>query len=416
MMTWVETAVHFVEMSAIVSCTSHLVQKHFRARVHGQLELFTLLLFGVQWLCSPFPVERCSEMEFVQTCSSTSHLNVSFVYVGVHAVLNGWILLALILKGGLAKLSTATFEVFVGTDLQSARDQQIKWPNPYGKFASCLSKPSETKEFLFARPIPSNDNLQKERHVKLVKKRPIPRNFNLQKERAVRLSFTFEGHGDHYIKRVMQWCRANYGVVLLLCVESLMAGSTTSVPMPSWYGGYQTATPPPYYPKATYATTSYCTEVFKYYTTKAPDLNNTTYAAPSHYTDALKYYSAPSYYTTKAKEDDYACCPILRGSYTEAPNCYTEAPADVFTKTVEYYTEAAKYFSAPIYTTTTEAAKYYAVPTCYTQAALSCYVEQLYYTDVPIYYTTTYATPSYNTAAPKYYTEEAAYYTTTYAA
>ncbi|EFX88033.1 hypothetical protein DAPPUDRAFT_234700 [Daphnia pulex] len=90
-------------------------------------------------------------------------------------------------------------------------------------------------------------------------------------------------------------------------------------------------------------------------------------------------------------------------------SCYTEAPADVFTKTAEYYTEAARYFSAPIYTTTTEAAKYYAVPTCYTKAALSCYVEQLYYTDVPIYYTTTYATPSYNTAAPKYYTEEAAY-------
>jgi hypothetical protein len=81
---------------------------------------------------------------------------------------------------------------------------------------------------------------------------------------------------------------ANYGIVLLLCVESLMAGSTTGVPMSSWYGGYQTATPPPYYPKATYATTSYCTEVFKYYTTKAPDLNSTTYAAPSHYTDTLK--------------------------------------------------------------------------------------------------------------------------------
>ncbi|EFX84887.1 hypothetical protein DAPPUDRAFT_314450 [Daphnia pulex] len=88
-----------------------------------------------------------------------------------------------------------------------------------------------------------------------------------------------------------------------------MAGSTTGVPMSSWYGGYHTATPPPYYPKATYATTSYCTEVFKYYTTKAPDLNSTTYAAPSHYTDALKYYCAPSYYTTKATEDDYACCP-----------------------------------------------------------------------------------------------------------
>ncbi|EFX88859.1 hypothetical protein DAPPUDRAFT_234197 [Daphnia pulex] len=39
----------------------------------------------------------------------------------------------------------------------------------------------------------------------------IPRNFILQKERAVRLSFTFEGHGDHYIKRIMQcklWRRA----------------------------------------------------------------------------------------------------------------------------------------------------------------------------------------------------------------
>jgi hypothetical protein len=70
--------------------------------------------------------------------------------------------------------------------------------------------------------------------------------------------------------------------------------------MSSWYGGYQTATPPPYYPKATYATTSSCTEVFKYYTTKAPEFYSTTYAAPSHYTDAMKFYCAPSYYTTKA--------------------------------------------------------------------------------------------------------------------
>jgi hypothetical protein len=43
----------------------------------------------------------------------------------------------------------------------------------------------------------------------------------------------------------------NYGVVLLLCVVSLMDGSTTGVPMSSCYDGYQTATPPPYYPKAT---------------------------------------------------------------------------------------------------------------------------------------------------------------------
>jgi hypothetical protein len=94
----------------------------------------------------------------------------------------------------------------------------------------------------------------------------------------------------------------NYGVVLLLLLNfvSLMAGSTTDVPMSPWYGANQTATPPGSY--TTYATTSSCTEVFKYYTTKAPEFYTTTYAGPSHSTDALKYYSAPSYYTTKATE------------------------------------------------------------------------------------------------------------------
>ncbi|EFX77728.1 hypothetical protein DAPPUDRAFT_105891 [Daphnia pulex] len=201
-----------------------------------------------------------------------------------------------------------------------------------------------------------------------------------------------------------------YGVVLLLGVVSLMVGSTAGVAMSPWYGGNQTATPPPPPSYTTYATTSSCTEVFKYNTTKGPEFYTTTYSAPIYYTDALKYYSAPSYYTTKATEHDYA------SYYTETPICYTEFPADVSTKTVEYYTEAAKYFSAPIYTTTTEAVKYYAFLTCYTKAALSCYFEQKYYTDAPVYYTTTYATPSYNTVAPKYYTEEVAYYTTTYAA
>jgi hypothetical protein len=41
----------------------------------------------------------------------------------------------------------------------------------------------------------------------------------------------------------------------------------------------------------------FLTEVFQYYTTKAPEFYTITYAAPSHYTDALKYYSVPSYYT-----------------------------------------------------------------------------------------------------------------------
>jgi hypothetical protein len=35
--------------------------------------------------------------------------------------------------------------------------------------------------------------------------RPIPSNVILQKERPVCISI--EGHGDHYVKRVMQWCR-----------------------------------------------------------------------------------------------------------------------------------------------------------------------------------------------------------------
>jgi hypothetical protein len=72
-------------------------------------------------------------------------------------------------------------------------------------------------------------------------------------------------------------CLDNYGVVLLLGVVSLMAGSTTGVPMSTWYGANQTATPPPSY--TTYATTSFCIEVFKYYTTIAPEFFTTTNAA-----------------------------------------------------------------------------------------------------------------------------------------
>ena len=68
--------------------------------------------------------------------------------------------------------------------------------------------------------------------------------------------------------------------------------------------------------------TSSCTEVFKYYTTKAPEFYTTTYAAPSHYTDALKYYSAPSYYTIKATEY-YMTTHAVPSDYTEAPKYYS---------------------------------------------------------------------------------------------
>jgi hypothetical protein len=115
----------------------------------------------------------------------------------------------------------------------------------------------------------------------------------------------------------------NYGVVLLLCVVSLMAGSTTGVPMSSWYGGYQTETPPPYYHKATQrpvpAPRSTSTTLLRHrsfipqltrtratiltpwsitlpwVTTPPRRRSRTTHAAPSCYTDAPKYYSVLSY-------------------------------------------------------------------------------------------------------------------------
>jgi hypothetical protein len=223
-----------------------------------------------------------------------------------------------------------------------------------------------------------------------------------------------------------------------LGVVSFKAGSTSGVLMFPGYVGCQTTTPPPYY----VTTGSYTTKAQECYTTihDAPSCNTESRSitlrvdgyAVSHY--ALKYYSAPSYYTTKGTETlDYACCPILPHprllritlflstywTYFQVLICSQllhRGFADYSTKTVEYYTEAAKYYSAPIYTTTTEAAKYYAVPTCYTEAALSCYVELKHYTGAPVYYTTIYARPNYNTTAPKYYTEKAAYYATTYAA
>jgi hypothetical protein len=59
-------------------------------------------------------------------------------------------------------------------------------------------------------------------------------------------------------------CLVIYGVVLLLRVVSLMAGSTNCLPMSPGYGRYHPTTLPSYYTKTTYATTGCCT-------TKAPE-------------------------------------------------------------------------------------------------------------------------------------------------
>jgi hypothetical protein len=101
-----------------------------------------------------------------------------------------------------------------------------------------------------------------------------------------------------------------------------MAGSTTGVPMSPGQGGYQTATPPPYY-TTTYATTSYYTEVAQLgLQFKPPRIQIITpqlvLLPELHYQSAEYYTEAPEYYTT-------------------------EAPTETTTKAVEYYTGAPKY-------------------------------------------------------------------------
>jgi hypothetical protein len=78
------------------------------------------------------------------------------------------------------------------------------------------------------------------------------------------------------------------------------------------YGGYQTATLPPYYTTTPYDTTSYCTEALKYYI-KAPDFFYRNLCCPEllhripavlffpevHYQTAEYYTEATKYYITK---------------------------------------------------------------------------------------------------------------------
>ncbi|EFX89440.1 hypothetical protein DAPPUDRAFT_310518 [Daphnia pulex] len=73
----------------------------------------------------------------------------------------------------------------------------------------------------------------------------------------------------------------NYNVVLLSAVVSLMVGSTTSLLMSFGYG-YQTAMPTLYYAITTYASAGY-------YTIKASGNYTTTYDSPSYCTDDLNY-------------------------------------------------------------------------------------------------------------------------------
>ncbi|EFX62792.1 hypothetical protein DAPPUDRAFT_336416 [Daphnia pulex] len=57
----------------------------------------------------------------------------------------------------------------------------------------------------------------------------------------------------------------NYGVVLLLGVESLMVGLTTGVHMSLEYGGFQSTTLLSYYSTSTNAYPPYYTKTSEYY-------------------------------------------------------------------------------------------------------------------------------------------------------
>ncbi|EFX64703.1 hypothetical protein DAPPUDRAFT_265930 [Daphnia pulex] len=258
----------------------------------------------------------------------------------------------------------------------------------------------------------------------IIRSQPIPSNVNVQEEGPVCISFTFEGHVDHYLTKMsccfaslmagstnrlpmspgycgyqtatppsyyktasnattsfytdapsttLRWsnvhqlrsssCLVNYFVVLLLDVVTLKAGSTTGVPMYRGYGGYQTATPPSYYTAKTYATTAYYTTIHQ-----TPKYNS----APSYTTKAAEYYTtkAAEYYTTKAAEY-YTTKYSFPAFYTEVSKHFTGEVAHYATS-LSYYTEAPKYY-------TTKTPKYYT--TNYAQYSIT-YVAPTYYTEV----------------------------------
>ncbi|EFX76553.1 hypothetical protein DAPPUDRAFT_248877 [Daphnia pulex] len=121
--------------------------------------------------------------------------------------------------------------------------------------------------------------------------KPIPNNVNLQKERPV--SFTLEGHGDHYTHP--QQRQPAEGKASFPSIEGhgdhyvSCNGEEVGCERHVLYH-YQAA--PKYY-----SSPSFATKAHRCYTNESPKYYTTTYAAPAYYTKAPKYYSAPSYYT-----------------------------------------------------------------------------------------------------------------------
>ncbi|EFX82138.1 hypothetical protein DAPPUDRAFT_241250 [Daphnia pulex] len=189
--------------------------------------------------------------------------------------------------------------------------------------------------------------------------------------------------------------------------------------------GYRTATLPPYYTTAPYATTGY-------FTTKAPEYHAAAYDAYElHHQRACRLHlgfqyagcqtgEPPPYYTTYATTNYYTIkAPEYYTTTCAAPSCTTKLPE---TGVLHDYVSCpvlrdrgSQYYSAPSSTMTTEEVKY-----CYPTAAPSYYIDLNDYTDAIANYAKTYATPRYCTteveyytttnAAPVYYNDEPQYY------
>ncbi|EFX86218.1 hypothetical protein DAPPUDRAFT_236935 [Daphnia pulex] len=199
--------------------------------------------------------------------------------------------------------------------------------------------------------------------------------FNLQTGRPVCMSFTLEG-------------RVNYGVVLLLGVESLTVGSTTGAPMSPVNCGVVLL----------------LIAVLKYYTTEASEYYTTINAAARCITKEPEYYMFTLvviefiFHNVQIAYPPPKCTPPMLKSYATnyaAPSYITKAPEYYITEALQLRRRSQAYNTA---------------------AAPSYYVELKNYTKSAVNYTTIYATPSYYGEAPNYYTEEATCYTSTYSA
>ncbi|EFX87722.1 hypothetical protein DAPPUDRAFT_235345 [Daphnia pulex] len=286
--------------------------------------------------------------------------------------------------------------------------------------------------------------------------------FNLQTGRPVCMSFTLEGRGKHCTHpqqrqpkegkaslhflhfRRSRRSLLNYGVVLLLGVESLTVGSTTGV---SW----SLMSPGPVYVNCGVVLLS--VPVLKYYTTEASEYYTTIYAAARCITKEPEYYiTHPQQrpicmpFTLEGRGDHYenlskrwfnsgavllfgvvslkvgSTTGLLMSSghggdqATAAKEYYTTPPPYYATNYATNYADPSHITKAPEYYIT-EALQLRRRTQAYNTAATpSYYVELKNYTKAAVNYTITYATPSYYDEAPNYYTEEATCYTSTYSA